>query len=176
MTLQCAPRTPWRDTTKVKCVCAISYDLLKYRVAARFFLLPSMLSCQTAGTHLSFANRMERLRHGNIDAASAGLMSDLRVAARDDDYFLRMPVSVLPRVCAALLAAGVSTAFPWEAAAGEPLVCGVPLLLPVVPWVRAFEMLGPGNPSCPANGVAVRKRGSASRATSAGGRPRSSAT
>ena len=33
--------------------------------------------------------------------------------------------------------------------AGEPLVCGVPMLLPVGPWVGAFEVLGLGDPPVP---------------------------
>ena len=27
--------------------------------------------------------------------------------------------------------------------------CGVPMLFPVVPWLRAFDVLGPGDPPVP---------------------------
>ena len=29
------------------------------------------------------------------------------------------------------------------------LVCGAPRLFPVVPWLRAFEVFGPGDPPAP---------------------------
>jgi hypothetical protein len=65
-------------------------------------------------------------------------------------YFLRIPVSVLLRLCVALLAAGVSTALPCDDGAGPaPPVCGAPRLLPVVPRLRAFAVLGPGDPPVP---------------------------
>ena len=35
------------------------------------------------------------------------------------------------------------------AAGPEALFCGVPRLFPVVPWLRAFEVLGPGDPPVP---------------------------
>ena len=59
-------------------------------------------------------------------------------------------MSVLLRLCVAALAAGVSTALPCEAAApGAAPVCGTPMLFPVVPWPRAFEVLVPGDPPVP---------------------------
>jgi len=50
----------------------------------------------------------------------------------------------------AAFAAGVSTALPCDAGAEPaPLVCGAPRLLPVVPLLRAFAVLGPGDPPVP---------------------------
>ena len=50
----------------------------------------------------------------------------------------------------ARFAAGVSTALPEMPADAPALrVCEVPRLLPVVPFLRAFEVLGPGEPPVP---------------------------
>jgi hypothetical protein len=53
--------------------------------------------------------------------------------------------------CCAWFAAGVLTAFPVDAAPCAALgaVVVAPRLLPVVPWLRAFEVLGPGPPPVP---------------------------
>ena len=61
-------------------------------------------------------------------------------------YFLRIPVSVVPRLLTALLAAGVSTA-----ADGAELefVRFRPRLFPVVPWLSALKVFGPGDPPVP---------------------------
>ena len=56
-------------------------------------------------------------------------------------------MSVLVRLLVAPLAAGVLTAFP--AGAGAWLVGVVPMLLPVVPWLRALLVFGPGEPPVP---------------------------
>jgi len=64
-------------------------------------------------------------------------------------YFLTMPVSVFPRFCTALLAAGVSTALPCVAADGTLSVRGAPKFVPVVPLFKAFAVLGPGDPPVP---------------------------
>ena len=48
------------------------------------------------------------------------------------------------------MAAGVLTALPGEAAGPPALgVCDVPMLLPFVPFLRALEVLGPGDPPVP---------------------------
>jgi hypothetical protein len=86
-------------------------------------------------TLVSARNVGWRGRHNNLSFAA---------------YFLRTPASVLPRLCVAAFAAGVSTALPGEAAE-EParLDCGAPMLLPVVLLPRAFAVLGPGEPPVP---------------------------
>jgi hypothetical protein len=62
-----------------------------------------------------------------------------------------MPVSGSLSFCCAWFAAGVLTAFPVDAAPCAALGAVVvpPRLLPVVPWLRAFEVLGPGPPPVP---------------------------
>jgi hypothetical protein len=62
-----------------------------------------------------------------------------------------MPVSGSLSFCCAWFAAGVLTAFPVDAApcAAFGAVVVAPRLLPVVPWLRAFEVLGPGPPPVP---------------------------
>jgi hypothetical protein len=66
------------------------------------------------------------------------------------NYFFSKPASVLLRLCVALFAAGVSTALPCDVAAGPvPGAFGAPKLLPRLPWRRAFEVLGPGDPPVP---------------------------
>jgi hypothetical protein len=62
-----------------------------------------------------------KTRHRSVDVGTA------------ESYFLRIPVSVLLRLCDALVAAGVSTALPCDAATEPALVCGVPRSFPVVP-------------------------------------------
>jgi hypothetical protein len=66
-------------------------------------------------------------------------------------HFLRIPVSVSPRFFVALCAVGVSTALPCVPATGPEalLFCDVPMLFPVVPWLSAFEVLGPDDPPVP---------------------------
>jgi hypothetical protein len=56
-------------------------------------------------------------------------------------------VSGFERVSTALFAAGVSTAADGELVLG--LVPPPPRLFPVVPWLRALEVLGPGEPPVP---------------------------
>jgi hypothetical protein len=54
------------------------------------------------------------------------------------------------RLSVALFAAGASMELPGDAAAGPvSAVWGAPKLLPVVPWRRALEVLGPGDPPVP---------------------------
>lgn len=62
-----------------------------------------------------------------------------------------MPVSVLPRLCVALCAAGVSTALPCVPAAGPDMLLfgNARKLFPVVPWLSALDVLGPGDPPVP---------------------------
>ena len=62
-----------------------------------------------------------------------------------------MPVSGLLSFCCAWFAAGVLTAFPVDAAlcAAVGAVVAAPRLLPVVPWLREFEVLAPGPPPVP---------------------------
>jgi hypothetical protein len=43
--------------------------------------------------------------------------------------------------------------------AGPAAVCGLPILLPVVPRLSAFEVFGPGDPPA-TDRVSVRQRGS----------------
>ena len=64
-------------------------------------------------------------------------------------YFLRIPVSVFPRLCVAALAAGVLTPRLCDAAAPELSLDGTPMLFAVVPRFSAFDVLGPGAPPVP---------------------------
>src|ERR1700694_3172862 len=59
-----------------------------------------------------------------------------------------MPVSVFLRLFAALFAAGVSTAGDEDEPA-PGLVWVAPWLFPVVPWLSALEVFGPGVPPVP---------------------------
>jgi hypothetical protein len=61
-----------------------------------------------------------------------------------------MPVSVLERLFTALLAAGVLTAFPEDDGVLElGLVCGVPIVFPEDPRLRALAVLGVFEPPVP---------------------------
>lgn len=71
------------------------------------------------------------------------------VPVRGAAHFLRIPVSVFPRLCVAAFAAGVFTALLCDAAAPERSLDGTPILFPVVPRFSAFDVLGPGAPPVP---------------------------
>src|SRR4030095_5356602 len=61
-------------------------------------------------------------------------------------YFLRMPMSVLPKFFMARSAAGVSTALSWEVGAGLTEEASTS---PVAAWLSALPTLAPEEPPVP---------------------------
>ena len=61
-------------------------------------------------------------------------------------YFLRMPMSVLPKLFMARSAAGVSTALSWEVGAGLTEEASTS---PVAAWLSALPTLGLEEPAVP---------------------------